>query len=408
MAWSSRPKTQVNRNPDLENLVEKGYAVAFDSGYLVVRDIPHLDAAGTLKTGAIVATLVYRDNNEVAYQDDHQIYFAGGAPHQLDGTPVSQLADRPATVPLSVACNDVVVERRFSNKRKGTDGYADFFDKIEHYVGLISGPAMDRYPDATPYTFRHVQQAEPDPIFKFHDTLTSRAKITDLSARLRNDVVAVIGVGGSGAYVLDFLVKTPVKEIRVYDLDRFHIHSAYRSPGRLQPDEFGKTKAEVYRDRYDNFRHGLVMKSKFIDATCAEDLEGVTFAFVCVDKGSSRAGIFDLLVAEGIPFIDVGMGLFRQKGELAGTLNGLVRTTYYPADKSQKVCAKELAPLIDPQDDIYRTVIQISELNALNACLAIIRFKQLRGFYTQEIGFYHLMFGLGDLSLDNEDEDNLK
>lgn len=399
----------MNRNPDLQKLVNKGYAVAFDSGYLVIRDIPYLDAAGHLKIGAIVATLVYRDNNEVAYQEDHQVYFAGTSPHQLDGTAIPQLSDRVAQLPLSNACKDVVVERRFSNKRKGTDGFADFFDKIEHYVGLISGPAMDKYPDITlPYTFREVQQAEADPIFKFHDTLTSRAEIGDLSAKLRNDIVAVIGLGGSGAYLLDFLVKTPVKEIRGFDLDRFHVHNAYRSPGRLQEDELGNNKADLYRRRYENFRHGLVLKTKSIDAACAEDLEGVTFAFVCVDKGSSRAAIFDFLIAKSIPFIDVGMGLLRQKGEFAGTLNGLVRTTYYPADKAQKVREQDLVPLTDSQDDIYRTTIQISELNALNACLAIIRFKQLRGFYTQGIASYHLMFCLEDLSLVSESEDELK
>ena len=52
-------------------------------------------------------------------------------------------------------------------------------------------------------------------MFKFHDTLTSRAEITDLSAKFDDDVVAVIGLGGTGAYVLDFLVKTAVREIRV-------------------------------------------------------------------------------------------------------------------------------------------------------------------------------------------------
>ena len=51
----------------------------------------------------------------------------------------------------------------------------------------------------------------------FQDTLTSRAEITDLSAKFKDDVVAVIGLGGTGAYVLDFLVKTPVKEIRAFD-----------------------------------------------------------------------------------------------------------------------------------------------------------------------------------------------
>lgn len=397
----------MNRNQDIQALVTKGYCVAIDSNYLVVRDIPYLDGAGALKIGAFVATLVYRDNNEIAHQDNHQVWFAGSSPYQIDGTAIPKLGDSATTLALSDACKDVVVERRFSNKRKGTDGYADFFDKIESYVALISGPAMEKY-GATPYTFREVNQAAPDPIFKFHDTMTSRAQITDLSAKLRNDVVAIIGLGGSGAYLLDLLVKTPVKEIRAFDLDRFHIHNSYRSPGRLHESEFGKTKADVYANRYENFRHGLVIRPKFIDASCAEDFDGVTFTFICVDKGSSRKGIFDLLTAKDIAFIDVGMGLFRQKGAQAGTLNGLVRATYYPAGKAEKVRAKDLAPLSDPIDDVYRTAIQIPELNALNACLAVMRFKQLRGFYTQEVPLYHLVLGLGDLSLDSENEEDLQ
>jgi hypothetical protein len=234
--------------------------------------------------------------------------------------------------------------------------------------------------------------------------MTSRAEITDIAAKFRNDVVAVIGLGGTGAYLLDFLVKTPVKEIRAFDLDRYHVHNAFRSPGRMEEQELGKTKAEVYQARYEGFRHGLLVVPKFIDASSSAELDGVTFAFVCVDKGVSRAGIFDLLIAKRIPFIDVGMGLFRQQGALEGTLNGLVRATYYPVDHAQKIRDKGLAPLADTSDDLYRTIIQISEVNALNACLAIIRFKQLRGFYTGELSFYHLVFGLGDLSLDGEED----
>jgi len=36
----------------------------------------------------------------------------------------------------------------------------------------------------------------------------------DLSSKFADDVVAVIGLGGTGSYIVDFLVKTPVKEIR--------------------------------------------------------------------------------------------------------------------------------------------------------------------------------------------------
>jgi len=365
---------------------------------MVIRDIPYLDGNKQLQVGAIVTKLVFVDEEQVK-QDDHQIYFAGSVPYNLEGKPIPNLGGGPTKLALTEACNDVVIQRSFS--KKPTDGgkFKDFFEKIESYVTIISGPAIELY-NVTPYTFRIVEEVVPDPVFRFHDTLTSRAEIGDLSVKFKNDVIAVIGLGGTGAYILDFLVKTPAQEIRGFDHDEYYVHNAYRSPGRLTPAELGNKKADVYHSRYENFRNGLSVKPKFLDASCTEDLEGVTFAFVCVDKGSSRAGIFDLLISKGIPFIDVGMGLNRKRG----SLNGQLRTTYYSADKGQNVRDKELAPLTDNPDDLYKTNIQISELNALNACLAVIRFKQLRGFYFEEIPYYHLLFELGDLKIVGESD----
>ena len=163
----------------------------------------------------------------------------------------------------------------------------------------------------------------------------------------------------------------------------------------------GKPKADVYAGRYDNFRHGLKVERKFIDAACGADLEGVTFAFVCVDKGSSRAAIFDLLISKGIPFIDVGMGLNREE-------RSCERHDAYHVllgrERPQGCETKRLAEMSDHPDDIYRTNIQISEINALNACLAVIRFKQLRGFYFEEIPYYHLLLEIGDLKIVGDSE----
>jgi hypothetical protein len=185
-------------------------------------------------------------------------------------------------------------------------------------------------------------------------------------------------------------------------MDLYYVHNAFRSPGKVEASEIGKPKAEVYRSRYENFRTGFSVTRKFVDATCAGDLNGVTFAFVCVDKGSSRAGILDLLIERGIPFIDVGMGLDRNHG----ALNGMLRTTYFSAERAREIRDKGLAELVDQPDDLYRTNIQIGELNALNACLAVIRFKQLRGFYHQEPPCYHLLFGIGDLKILGDAESN--
>ena len=382
----------ASHNPDLQQLLDKGYALRIDGAHLVVRDIPYLDGVGALQWGAFVAKLVFVDRVHVR-QDDHQVYFAGGVPHGLEGRPIPNLAGGPRTITLEKT--DVIVQRSFSNKPSG--GFKNFFDKIEHYVTLISGPAISRH-GANPLTFRIDAEIIGKSVFKFHDTLTSRAEIGDLAALFKDEVIAVIGLGGTGAYLLDFMVKAPVKEIRGFDGDVYHVHNAFRSPGELDEADLGKHKAEVYQRRYETFREGLSLSKKYIDRFSAADLEGVTFAFVCVDTGSARAEIFDLLIALRIPFIDCGLGLNRKQGLLAGAL----RATYYPVEKAAELRAKRLAEEVDDPDDIYRKSVQIAELNALNACLAVIRYKQVRGFYADEAAIQHLLMDIGSLRLFGE------
>ncbi|OSQ49813.1 ThiF family adenylyltransferase [Marivita geojedonensis] len=381
----------ASHNDDIRRLIEKGFAVSEDSNYLIVRDIPYLDANLELATGAFVATLVAIDEHRVR-QDDHQVWFAGGVPHGLDAKPIPNLGGGPCSLHLGPAASDIVVERRFSNKPLVAQRFADFFEKIESYTNIIAGPAMERY-GASPYTFRLSDEAAKDPIFKFRDTLTSRGELTDLITCFDDEVVAVIGLGGTGSYVLDFMVKTPVAEIRAFDADRFHVHNAFRSPGHVDPSEFDKTKAEVSLARYSNFRYGLSAKPTYIDGSSEDELSGVTFAFVCVDKGAARAEIFRALVERKIPFIDVGMGLKRKDQGLGG----MVRVTYFPSEHSEEVMRKSHAPLQDDPEDLYRARVQIGELNALNAALAVMRYKQLRGFYKDASDWENLLFDTTDL-----------
>lgn len=402
MEWSSQFQKLVSHNEDIARLVDRGYAVTFDSGWMIIRDVPYLSAQRELKWGAIATKLVPVDSNRVT-QEDHTILFAGAHPHDLDGTPIPRLDAGAHSLTLTDACKDIVIERRFSNKPHKTGKFENFYDKIESYVGIVSGPAIHLH-HVTPYTFKSVADNPAPSVFKFQDSLTTKAEIGDLSKKFENEVVAVIGLGGTGGYVLDFLVKVPVKEIRGFDLDEFHVHNAYRAPGRLEEAELGEKKAAVYEARYVGFRHGLNFSTKFIDAESGADLDGVTFAFVCVDKGTSRSQIFDVLIAKGIPFIDVGMGLKRN----AGPIKGMMRVNYYPPNRAQEIREKGLAEMSDPSENLYQTNIQIAELNALNASLAMIRYKQLRGFYVEDNPYYYLLFDLFDLKivgdlLSNED-----
>ena len=172
----------------------------------------------------------------------------------------------------------MVVERSFSNKPRVAQAFRDFFEKIESYARIISGPAIEKF-GVTPLTFRAVlDEEEADPVFKFYDTLTSRAEIGNYAAKLEDEVVAIIGLGGTGSFILDFMVRSRVKEIRGFDGDSFHVHNAFRAPGKTTRGEFGKSKASVLKGRYENFRRGIKLYSRYIDDTCDDELAGVTFA----------------------------------------------------------------------------------------------------------------------------------
>ena len=98
---------------------------------------------------------------------------------------------------------------------------------------------MGRY-DVTPLTFRVDTDVAADSVFKFQDTLTSRAELGDLAAAFRNDVIAVIGLGGTGAYLLDFLKATGNSgEVRLEFKDA-------QSAGQMRPED----GADDYKYRY--------------------------------------------------------------------------------------------------------------------------------------------------------------
>lgn len=377
----------ASHNDDIRRLLERGYALRVDGEHLVVLDVPYLSADRALKWGGFAMKLVYVDQEHVR-PNNHEIFFAGGHPCGLDGSPIRNLGGGERTLALNK--KDQVIQRSFSNKPAQT--FTNFYDIVEHYITVIAGPAMELH-GATPLTRRVDTDVIGESVFKVHDTLTSRAEIGDLAALVKDDVIAIIGLGGTGAYVLDLMVKTPVKEIRGFDGDHYLVHNAFRSPGRLNLEELNLPKAAVHQSRFETFRYGLSLHAKYVHSESARDLQGVTFAFVCVDKGSARAQIFDLLISMGIPFIDVGMGLDRKLGPLSGT----IRTTYYSTQDAVRMRDMMLAEMADDPDDIYESNVQIAELNSLNACFAVIRYKQIRGFYLDGNRGYNSLINLETL-----------
>ena len=124
-------------------------------------------------------------------------------------------------------------------------------------------------------------------------------------------------------------------------------------------------------------------------------LEDCDFVFVCVDKAKSREAVVQILLGLGKPFVDVGMGLSR----LSGRVDGGLRATLVDETTREKVIADSTLPTWEDADDLYDKNIQISELNALNAALAVILFKQRYGFYESADPIYNVLLSLSKLKL---------
>jgi hypothetical protein len=145
-------------------------------------------------------------------------------------------------------------------------------------------------------------------------------------------------------------------------------------------------------------RRGIVDHPAYLDPSNVEELRGTDFVFVCVDKGSPKKMIVEKLEEFNIPFTDVGMGI-QSSGDALG---GIVRVTTSTAQKRDHFRSR-VSFADAPGDDDYHRNIQIADLNALNAALAVIKWKKLFGFYRDLKSEHHSQFSIDTNLLLNED-----
>jgi hypothetical protein len=101
--------------------------------------------------------------------------------------------------------------------------------------------------------------------FNYLDTASSRAEINVASAKLALDAIAIVGLGGTGSYVLDLVAKTPVAQIHLIDGDVFNTHNAFRAPGAPSIEELREQryKVEHFKSIYSNMHNGVVAHPEF-------------------------------------------------------------------------------------------------------------------------------------------------
>ena len=294
--------------------------------------------------------------------------------------------------------NGLTAAHSFSSRPK--EGYRDYHHKMTTYIQILSGPAEVLDPSVSPRVFR-VPEHEEDEIFRYIDTASSRARTVAVAKRLAQEKVAIIGLGGTGSYVLDFVAKTPVREIHLFDGDDFLQHNAFRAPGAPTIDELrdASKKVRYFRTIYSRMHRGITAHPVALDQSNVSLLDGVTFAFICMDNGGAKRSIIQKLEGQRASFVDVGMGVEPGDGD---SLGGLLRvTSSTPENRHHVKCRISL--VTNREDDLYSSNIQVADLNALNAAMAVVKWKKIRGFYRDLEREYHSTYTLDGNTLENDD-----
>ncbi|MBN8707840.1 MAG: hypothetical protein BGO12_09545 [Verrucomicrobia bacterium 61-8] len=385
----------TSRSPDLLKLSEDGYNLEIRSGFLILKDVPYLNAKRELRRGALVSPLELA-GEKTRKPADHTLYFKGESqgefPSDREGQPLAKFNKVGENENLG---HGIEVDCKLSCKPKA--GYDDYYHKMTTYLSYIASPAQSLYPGANARTGQRQLTADAGP-FLYTETASGRAGIGALTSLLENEVIAIIGTGGTGSYILDFAAKTPAKEIRLFDGDEFLQHNAFRAPGAPSLEELEEvpTKVDYLTSIYSKMRKGIKPHTEPLHEDNLHLLDGITFAFLSMDGGEAKKLIVEKLEALGVSFIDVGMGLELTDGSLGGMLRA---TTSTP---EQRMHVHRYLSSAKGEENIYASNIQIAELNAFNAALAVIKWKKLRGFYRDLENEIHCLYTTDGNHIDNK------
>ncbi|WP_413739593.1 ThiF family adenylyltransferase [Sodalis sp. RH14] len=372
-----------NLNSDLKRLREEGYHVHIVGGFLVMRDVPYVNAQREVKTGTLISSLCM-SGDVTQKPEPHTIHFDGEFPCTSQGVRIQAIFHQSETVNLG---HGLSAQHLFSSK-PGPEGYSDYHQKMSIYATIISGHAATLKPGVSPRVFKTPDEEEGG-VFNYLETASDRVGIGALTARLEGQHIAIIGVGGTGSYILDQIAKTPVSEIRLIDGDDFLQHNAFRAPGAPSINTLREVpkKVDYLAGIYGQMHRHIVTHAVQISLDNLNLLDGITFAFLCMDAGEPKRLAMQKLEDMGVSFVDVGMGLELVEGSLGGILRVTTSTPEKREHIRTRVSFKERGA-----ENVYASNIQVAELNMLNAALAVIKWKKLLGFYRDLENEHHCSY----------------
>ena len=370
---------------------QEGFTIREDSNVVIAEGVPCLIADGTVSTCTIKkpfdpATGMPTSSNGGAVHvvriipDDKQ----DGCVYNPDGSKIGRYigGDGESWSNISI--------RKGTPNRPEADCSAK--DLIHRYVKQIVGAVHAAgYHEPNSLAIQYP--------FKFPNTYEERSGLIPIQDRVRGQNIAIIGLGGTGAYVLDMIAKTPVGEIHIVDDDYVDWHNLNRAPGAPTEEEFDSLreikrlgtdsfrKVNYYHSKYASFREDIHAHTVRLDSSpkCNDFFREhcIDFAFVCIDQdGHSESPrqdvVYSALSREGIPFVDSGISI----SLVNNAVGGAVTTSAYNAGSLEWKNAVPNASLNNPGPG-YRNV-QLPEVNALAASLAVMEWRRRTGQYVSK------------------------
>ncbi len=387
----------ISRSEDLQKLADAGFDIEVLGSHLVLHGVPYVDGERMVKTGKLMSVLDLSGERTVS-PSDHTAYFQGDYPCRANGEPIDAIRNQSEEVELEPGLK---AQHRFSAKPRETGKYQDYFEKMSRYAEIISREVRILDPDCRWRDKRIVLRPDtndPDDPFLYTETASGRAGITEVSNRVRGQRIAIVGLGGSGSYILDFISKTRVKEIHLFDHDEFLQHNVFRAPGAWSLNDLRRreNKAKMYARRYGAYRAGVFGHGKKADRAALAELGALDFVFIAVDVPRVKKDLFLYLEGKGIPFVDVGMGL----DKVDGKLSGILRVTG-SREGSRAMAWQRVQTEGEAERGEYDANIQTVELNALNASLAVLYWKKQMGVYADNKREIHSTFTISANLLSN-------
>lgn len=228
--------------------------------------------------------------------------------------------------------------------------------------------------------------------FKIPNTFEARAAIGPIQNSIRGQRIAIIGLGGTGSYILDLVAKTPVGEIHLLDSDTVDWHTLMRAPSAPTAEEIESVrtgsllKVNYHHSKYESLREGIYPHAIRVDSMSTfaafASAHPIDYAFVCIDQlteGDSprQDVVYRALTEAGIPFIDSGVSISVE----GGAVKGAVTTSSYDAGSVEWEAIPNARA--EGSESGYRNV-QLPEVNALAASLAVMEWRRRTGQYVSD------------------------